>query len=176
MLAPLDVCPLNPISVLSRKDISMFLRKFLAVLPFALLAFGATYSIAADRASDEKAIRDLDAAWVKAAQAKDADTATSFYADDASLLPPGSPIVTGKAHIRELWSKLMATPGYAISFTPTKIVVSKAGDMAYDIGTTSLTLNDDKGQPVTSVGKYVVAWEKRGGQWKTVADTFNDNK
>jgi uncharacterized protein (TIGR02246 family) len=154
----------------------MFLRKVLAVLPMALLVFGASYAVAADHASDEKAIRDLDAAWVKAAQAKDADKASSFYADDASVLPPGSPMVTGRANIRGVWGSLMATPGYAISFAPTKIVVSKAGDMAYDIGTTSLTMNDAKGQPVTSIGKYVVAWEKRGGQWKAVADIFNDDK
>ena len=48
--------------------------------------------------------------------------------------------------------------------------------MAYEIGTFQSTSNDDKGQTVTTVGKYVVNWEMRGGQWKVVADIFNNDK
>ena len=48
--------------------------------------------------------------------------------------------------------------------------------MAYEIGTYHLTLNDAQGKPAASVGKYVVNWQKRGGQWKVVADIFNADK
>ena len=48
--------------------------------------------------------------------------------------------------------------------------------MAYEIGTFHSTLNDAQGKPAASVGKYVVNWGKRGGQWKVVADIFNDDK
>ena len=81
----------------------MFVRKLLAAVPIALLILGATCAVAADRASDEKAIRDLDATWVKAAQAKDADKTASFYADDAFMLPLNAPIVSGKTQIRDAW-------------------------------------------------------------------------
>jgi len=47
-------------------------------------------------------------------------------------------------------------------------------DVAYEIGTFHSTLNDAQGKPAASVGKYVMNWEKRGGQWKVVADIFND--
>ncbi len=151
-------------------------RCFLLTNLTIMLLFAVGNAAATDRAADEKAIRALDAAWVQAAQAKDADKATAVYADDASMLPAGAPIATGKAQIHAAWAHFMSLPGYGIDFQPTKIVVSKAGDMAYDMGTTKFTMNDDKGQPMTSVGKYVVTWQKQGGQWKVVADIFNDDK
>ena len=152
------------------------LRKLLVVLSSVFLTFCAVHALAFDSAADEKAIRDLDTAWAQAAQSKDPDKASSFYADDASMLPAGGPIVTGKAQLRETWAHFMATPGYALEFAPTKIVVSKSGDMAYDIGTTKFTMNDANGKPQTDVGKYVVVWQKRNGKWMAVVDTFNSDK
>jgi uncharacterized protein (TIGR02246 family) len=152
------------------------LRKLVVVLSSAFLILLAVQAVASDRAADEKAIRDLDAAWAQAAQSKDPDKASSFYADDASMLPAGGPMVTGKAQLRETWAHFMATPGYALEFAPTKIVISKSGDMAYDVGTTKFTMNDASGKPQTDVGKYVGVWQKRDGKWMAVVDTFNSNK
>lgn len=126
--------------------------------------------------SDEAAIRALVATWSQAAGAKDLDKTVSFYADDASMLPANAPIATGKTAIRAAWSQFMAMPGFSIHFAPSKIVVSKSGDLAYDLGTFELTVNDAQGKPVTTVGKYVVSWQKRGQEWKVVADIFNDDK
>jgi uncharacterized protein (TIGR02246 family) len=133
-------------------------------------------ALAKDTSSNETAIRALDAAWSQAAGAKDLDKTVSVYADDASMLPANAPIASGKDAIRTAWSQLMALPGFSISFAPSKIVIAKAGDMAYEIGTYHLTLNDAQGKPAASVGKYVVNWQKRGGQWKVVADIFNGDK
>jgi uncharacterized protein (TIGR02246 family) len=127
--------------------------------------------------SEEQRIRDQDKTWSAAAANKDAAKTASFYADDGSLLPFNSPIVNGKAKIQETWAGLMAKPGYALHFEPTRVVVAKSHDMAYDIGTFELTMNDDKGKPATVVGKYLVAWKKqKNGEWKVEADCFNTDK
>lgn len=123
------------------------------------------------RAADVAAIRAADAAWVKAATAKDASQFVSFYAPDASLLPPGAPMTTGKEAITEAWQGMMKQPGFALTFAPTKVVVSKSGDLAYDLGNYSLTVNDAHGKPQTSKGKYVAVWAKQpDGTWKVVVD------
>jgi ketosteroid isomerase-like protein len=67
-------------------------------------------------------------------------------------------------------------PGFSITFAPSKAVIAKSGDMAYEIGTFQTTVNDAQGKPTSSVGKFVVNWQKRDGQWKVVADIFNDDK
>jgi uncharacterized protein (TIGR02246 family) len=151
----------------SRKNLA------LAVLLFAIL--GSSFTFAKDNSADEQAIRALDTAWSQAAQTRDLDKTVSYYADDASMLPPNMPIATGKDAIRAVWSKLLTMPG-SVTFAPSKIVVAKSKDLAYEIGTFQITVNDAQGKPATSTGKFVVAWQKRAGQWKVVADIFNDDK
>jgi uncharacterized protein (TIGR02246 family) len=92
--------------------------------------------------SAEKAIRDLDTAWSQAAQSKDLEKMVSYYADDASALPFNAPIATGKDLIRQLWSALMAKPGFSLTFAPTRITVAKSNDLAYEAGTFELKMNE----------------------------------
>ena len=126
---------------------------------------------------DEDVIKKLDSDWSAAAQSKDVDKTISFYAEDGSVLPTHAPIATGKAQVREVWAHLLSLPGVRVSFSPTKIDVAKSKDMAYDVGTYELTMNDDKGNPSTEIGKYVVVWKKQADkQWKVVADIFNPDK
>lgn len=124
-------------------------------------------------AADERAIRELDAAWSQALQNKDLDKAMSNYAEDAVFLPPNAPLVEGKDKIRERFARLMAGPGYFASFMPTRIVVSKSRDLAYELGTFRVSVNDEHGQPTTSSGKHLVAWKKHAGKWKVAAESIN---
>jgi uncharacterized protein (TIGR02246 family) len=124
-----------------------------------------------NRATDESAIRTIDADWAKAITGKDAQQSASYYADGGSLLAPGAPLATGRDAVQKTWAGLMATPGFALSFAPTEIEVSRAGDLAYEIGNYELTTNDKKGKPQTVKAKYVVVWGKQpDGGWKALAD------
>ena len=65
----------------------------------------------------------------------------------------------------------MATPGFALTFDPTKIEVSRGGDLAYEFGEYQLTTNDKQGKPQTVRGKYVVVRGKQpDGAWKALVD------
>jgi len=124
-----------------------------------------------NRAAVESAIRALDADWLKAVAAKDAQQTASFYADDASLLAPGAPLATGKDAIQKTWAGMLATPGFALSFSSTKIDASREGDLAYEIGNYEMTTNDKKGKPQPVKAKYLTVWGKQpGGAWKVLAD------
>ena len=126
------------------------------------------------RSADEKSIRALAADWAKAAAAKDLDKTLSYYADDASMFPPNAPIASTKEARRQVWAAFMATPGYALDIQTAKVEAAKSGDVAYETGTYSFTVNDKKGKPLTTKGKYVVVWKKdASGTWKAAADIFN---
>src|ERR1700731_5469344 len=128
------------------------------------------------RAQDERAIREADAATLKAAQANDVDGAVANYADDASWLPPNSPLVHGKAAIKAGWAKLISNPGFTIDWQINKLEVGRAGDLAYTIYTYQMALDGAKGKPITDQGKDVAVWKKQSdGAWKMVADTFNSD-
>jgi uncharacterized protein (TIGR02246 family) len=139
--------------------------------------FTAALGTAFAAGSEEQRIRDLDKQWSSAAGSKDAAKTATFYAPDGSMLPFNGPIVNGRSKIQEAWAGLMAKPGFAIHFEPTRIVVAKSHDVAFDVGTFELTMNDDHGQPAIVIGKYLVAWVKqKDGEWKAAADCFNTDK
>jgi uncharacterized protein (TIGR02246 family) len=126
--------------------------------------------------TDEQMIRDLDAEWSHAAENKDAHKFATFYSETGSAMPFNAPAATGRAKVRELWRALMAKPGFSLRFAPTHIEVAASRDLAFDVGTFVLTLDDDKGTSMTIPGKYVVVWKKQDGEWKAEADIFNTDK
>jgi uncharacterized protein (TIGR02246 family) len=128
------------------------------------------------RAADERAVREADAAWSKAAAAKDVEGYLSFFAEDALSLPPNAPMLTGKESMRKDLSEAMASPGFALSWQANKVEASRGGDLAYSIGTYQGTMNDAKGKSVTERGKYVTVWKKQpDGKWKVVVDVYNSD-
>ena len=123
------------------------------------------------RAADAAAIQAAVKEWSAAAQAKDAEKFTSFYAEDAALMLEGAPDAHGKPAIREGVAGMMQDPNFALSFQADNVVVARSGDLAYETGTYTMTMSDPKKQPATQKGHYVVVWTKQAdGAWKVALD------
>jgi ketosteroid isomerase-like protein len=98
----------------------------------------------------------------------DLDKFLGFYAADASVYPPGAPMVTGSDAIKALFTHLM-TPGMTVHWTPAKAQVSTAGDVGYTTGAYQVTAGG-----ASEKGKYVTVWKKQAdGGWKMAEDIFN---
>src|SRR5919106_7027951 len=82
----------------------------------------------------EQLLRDLDAQWAKAAAAKDVEQTIAFYSDDAIVLPPNATSAATKEAIRNGWKEMFASPGFVISWQPTRVQVGKSGEMAWVSG------------------------------------------
>lgn len=125
-----------------------------------------------DLANERTALMDTDLAW--SATIPDLDKFLSFFADDASFLPPDMPLAQGHEAIRTAATQILSTPGFSINWKATKADVSATADLGYTMGVYQATMNDAAGKPMASVGKYVTVWKKQAdGQWKVVADCFN---
>lgn len=123
-----------------------------------------------------KSIRELEGKAREAAKAKDLDRYVSFYAEDAVLLWPGAPTVTGRAAIREFMRVFFSMPNFSLSFETTRVEVSRAGDFAYTCGTNKVTLMDSNGKRMNDRGKYLTVYRKQSdGTWKVVADMGNSD-
>jgi ketosteroid isomerase-like protein len=150
---------------------------FLIGVSVILVAAGCTSapSPAPDtRAADEAAVRKADGDWAKAAQTKQVDAWMAFYSDDAVALPPNDKVANTKDSIRKSVGELLALPGLAISWQPTKVEAARSGDIAYSSGAYVFTANDAHGKPTTENGKYVEIWKKQAdGNWKCVVDIWN---
>lgn len=129
------------------------------------------------RAADVQAVKDLEAAWAKDANTKDADKWASYFAEDGSGLYPGAGTLNGKAAIKAAMAPYFADPNFALAFQSNRTVASKSGDMVYSQGTYSMTMTDPKTKkPMTDKGKFLTVYAKQAdGSWKAVADTFNSD-
>jgi len=124
------------------------------------------------RTADEAAIRAADAAWSQAS--KNADGMLTFYADDATVLAPHTPMASDGESRRKTITELFAAPGVALSWQATKVEVARSGDIGYSLGTYEVTMNDANGKPISDRGKYTTIWRKQAdGNWKVVVDMFN---
>jgi ketosteroid isomerase-like protein len=131
---------------------------------------------AASRAGDEAVIRVTSLAYMGAAADANLDKVVSFYANDASLLPPNAPIAHGREQIHQFWSQLVTNRGFLLRRHTTKIEVAKGGGLGYELGTYELTLDDGSGKRVTSHGSFLTLWKQQGnGNWKIVGDTSNSD-
>lgn len=134
-------------------------------------------AITDSRDADVKAVKDVEVAWVKDAATKDPDKFASYYADDASLLLPNAPVITGKEKIKAAATSMFADPNFALSFQSTRVEASKGGDLVYSVGTYSMTMSDPKDKkPATDKGKYLTVFKKQSdGSWKAVADMISSD-
>src|SRR6266436_288832 len=149
------------------KTRKIILIVYLVVLPLAIVCnFPPTAN-----GADEQALRDADVEWSKAAGAKDVDKTVSFYADDATVLPPNEAAVTTKEGIRNLWKGFI--DGVTdINWKATRVEMAKSGDMACLTGTYETTMKDG----TKDHGKYCEVWEKQaGGTWKCGSDIWNSD-
>ncbi|HXJ82893.1 MAG TPA: DUF4440 domain-containing protein [Candidatus Methylomirabilis sp.] len=131
---------------------------------------------AAKPAHAADAIRQLDAEFMKAGNAKNAAALVkAFYAPDAVLMPPNHAAVEGRDKIEGFLQGLM--DGGLTSIKLETTTVASAGDLAYGRGRYTLALSPPGGAPVQDVGKYVVVYRRQpNGAWRAVSDIFNSDQ
>src|SRR5262249_18175516 len=103
----------------------------------------------------ERILRNLDGEWAKTAAAKDVERTIAFYSDDAMVFPPNTTSAATKEAIRNGWKEMFASPGFVITWQPTRVRVGKSGEMAWVSGTYELTMNDASGKANNDRGKYL---------------------
>jgi uncharacterized protein (TIGR02246 family) len=124
-------------------------------------------------ASAQKAEIDaVNAKWIEFFNKGDFTGVASLYTEDAAAFPPGSAMVKGGPAVGAMW-KNMAEKVTDPQLT-TLDVKPLGPSAAREIGTFSLKTKGPTPQEVT--GKYVVVWEKVGGDWKLAADIWNEGK
>ena len=122
--------------------------------------------------ADVKAIQAVEAQWNQDYLSKDAAKLAAHYTDDAVLMIPGSPAISGRDAIQANATQMASDPALSLKFQTAKIDVAKSGDLAFTQGTYTITLTDPhSGQVINDHGSYVTTYRKQAdGTWKAVAD------
>jgi ketosteroid isomerase-like protein len=129
-----------------------------------------------DLPAERKELLKRDADWAAlASRGADVETIVSYWTDDAIVLPPGQPAITGKAALREYVLNSLQIPGFNITWKATDAVLSPDGKLAYLMGDNRITLQGPAGKPVAIAGRAVTVWRKEpDGQWRCAIDIWNE--
>ena len=120
----------------------------------------------------ESAIRALSDAFVRHFNAADADQLVrAFYAEDARLLPPNHPMITGRSQIRQALQGFFEAGLSGLTIESYELEIASSGDLAYGIGTFSLA------RPAPDRGKFVEVYRRQAdGSWRCVVDMFSSDE
>ncbi|WP_375446607.1 YybH family protein [uncultured Fibrella sp.] len=111
--------------------------------------------------------------FAKALNAKNAKAAANCYADDAVILPPGQPNVTGQEAIQKYWQGFLDGAGY-VDGTVSTIATGSNGDLGYEIGTADLRFKGTDGKIATEKIKYTIVLKRNAeGKWLQTYDMWN---
>jgi uncharacterized protein (TIGR02246 family) len=117
------------------------------------------------------AIEAADANQMSAFVSKDIAGMTANYAPDAVILPQNGPAVSGKENIEASFKEMSSTMS---DLKLTISTVNASGDLAYEVGNYTATIQMPGMAPTADKGKFVTVWKRQAdGKWMIVADIFN---
>lgn len=108
----------------------------------------------------------------------DVEKEMSYIAEDAFVIPPIGPLITGEDTIREVLKQMVQTEVVSMGdrqHGPSNVWISKSGDLAYDQGKFKMARKGPDGI-VEEKGYYVTLYKKVNDQWKFVGQIWNNKK
>ncbi len=133
-------------------------------------------ALAPGRALADESLRDTiqsrEDGWSAAYNANSKDGLAAFYEEDAVLIPPGSPPISGPSAIAEFLSTLF--PQLKNLKLVTDEVRSLGPDHAVEIGHSEYSAVAADGSRSPGTDDYQVVWHRGDdGVWRYVTDMFN---
>jgi ketosteroid isomerase-like protein len=124
-------------------------------------------SFAQDR--DPNVLMQAERAFAKATAERGVDGWMEFMAPNAVELS-AEPLV-GLDQIRNGMAKQFRSPGFKITWQPTRAEFLGQGDVGYAVGRYEVRFTGDDGKPQVKTGSYLTTWQKqKDGSWKVVSD------
>ena len=100
------------------------------------------------------------------------DELAELYTDDAEVMAPNSPPVSGRSAIREFWDGVRKAGIVRIDVKT--LETSRTGvDTIFEVG--KYTLYGVPGYALDD-GKYIVIWRREGNRWMLYRDIWNSNR
>ncbi len=147
------------------------MKNLLWVLFILVYLAGTSCQESVDIEAEKQVIRDVVTKAFEAEQQKDLDGILSAYAEDVIAQVSNMPQIQGLEAMRDFYTEyfkiLVSIEGWS-----TEIIVSEAGDMAWDYGGSRSVVNGPDG-PIEGEGKYLCVWKKINSEWKCVAISAN---
>lgn len=120
----------------------------------------------------DPALDKLTSEFAAAFNAKDAVKVASFYADDAVVMTPNEPLITGRASIEARYRREFMQGLTNLQLRPMESAL--AGAHAFEVGTSTVGLDSPTGL-LSASGKYAVIYKRVGKAWKIAYDIYTSD-
>jgi ketosteroid isomerase-like protein len=154
----------------------MFRNRLFAFAVLGILAVGCAKTPPPQDVAADKTKLQADAlSWFDRAAAADSEGVANLYAEDAILMPPGGPAVTGKAAIKSyIGGMLVWAKAGGMSLKPGTVTGSEvSGDVGWISGT--YTVADSTGATIDG-GSYMSTHRRTNGTWLYERDIWNSDR
>ena len=137
-----------------------------SILAIALIVPAAVHS---QRPALRQEVDSLNRAMEQAFARGDMMAVAKFYADDAKLMGPGGPDISGRAAIDRYWAGIKGAKSWKLE------LLDLGGDRttAYQVGRSTLVTSGGAGNQ-TSVSRFVVIWKRQpDGSFRIALDFYH---
>lgn len=144
-----------------------------SLLGFAVLTACQPASPAGLSDADKAAIDSTSRVFVRHALANDfAALARDYYSDDAMVLPPNAPAVTGHGAIEAMFKTFPPITAFELRTEE----VEGTAELAYVRGRYTMTMSPPGAPAIADSGKFLEIWRRQSdGSWKSLRDMFSSD-
>lgn len=123
--------------------------------------------------SDQKAVEQAEAAWVKAFNRADVDAMLALYTDDVVVMPPGEPELRGQEAVGAWISAFFKLHKARQVVSNDEVEVE--GSIAYLRGRFEIEIVQHRGGSFETIrGHHMVIWRQGpDGAWRAARDIWN---
>ena len=156
----------------------MFRKLFVALVTLVVIAAlnGCAKTPAPqDTAADKTKLQTDALSWFDHFAAADSEGLANLYAEDAIVMPPNMPAVSGRPAIKSLLGPMAA--GVKAARMSVKSGSVTGSDVSGDLGwiTGTYTVQDSSGATIDS-GNYMSVHHRTNGAWLYIRDTWNSDR
>jgi ketosteroid isomerase-like protein len=122
---------------------------------------------------DQAAIREKNADFVKAFNARNMDQMLAAYTENSVFMPPNQPVLRGKDALKTFYDEMLKGGGTNLKLDAGEI--SGHGPLAYQSGSYELDMKPAGGAETHDRGKYLFILRKMAGTWRYEYTVWNSD-
>ena len=149
--------------------------RFLVTAAIGVLLSLSTTAFAAEQPTDPEAtFKAGTIEWIDAYNAGEPDRIIALYSEDAIVMPPDAPSVTGDAALRSFLADEMAEAkkGRITIILTGDDEADTSGDLGWHRGTFKVV---GEGGASLGTGKFLEIWQRQQGKWRITRDIWNND-
>ena len=117
----------------------------------------------------KQAIEDLWRRVIESDKKGDAAAVAAAYTNDAIIIDPSAPTVTGKANIEKFYKDVLATT-HVLEVTRTQSSFETSGNLAVETGTYTQRVQEAGKSPAEVRARYTIVFKNVNGRWLVSRD------